>query len=135
MQYEYQIIEVEEDIYTIAGNYLIRVIGNDIVFLSTTRPTYLWDIKYFCYINGNLTLIIFPIQKISNLVHLEKIDMKTKQMNPYMITQQLTPLKMIIILCLRDQNLKRKQVILLSRLIFVKLILTYYTHIIKEKKF
>ena len=135
MQYEYQIIEVEEDIYTIAGNYLIRVIGNDIVFLSTTRPTYLWDIKYFCYINGNLTLIIFPIQKISNLVHLEKIDMKTKQMNPYMITQQLTPLKMIIILCLRDQSLKRKQEILLSRLIFVKLILTYYTHIIKEKKF
>lgn len=60
MQYEYQIIEVEEDIYTIAGNYLIRVIGNDIVFLNITRPTYLLYIKYFCYINGNLTLIIFP---------------------------------------------------------------------------
>ena len=59
MQYEYQIIEVKEDIYTIAGNYLIRVIGNDIVFLNITRPTYLLYIKYFCYINGNLTLIIF----------------------------------------------------------------------------
>lgn len=39
MQYEYQIISVEEDIYIIAGNYLIRVIGNDIVFLSMTRST------------------------------------------------------------------------------------------------
>jgi len=36
---KYQIIAVEEDIYIIAGNYLIRVISNDIVFLSVTRST------------------------------------------------------------------------------------------------